>query len=250
VRLLVTAALALLGPAGYVNPTPGKDVALQLPGMHRAAVRRNLVYAPGRAMDTYRAPGANRPLPAVLFVHGTGGEGKDAGVYVGWGQLAAASGLVGVTFDNDGLQTDVEAAIRYVRRNAGRLGIDGDRLCVAGYSAGVVPAVLVALKGTAGRLRCAVAFYGSLDAYYEQSSPLTYLKKSSPPILVAKAGRDAAPINTSIDRFVAKSRRLGARVELLVHARGRHSFDAHGPEPRTRTILHRTLAFLRDQLRP
>lgn len=251
VKLLVAAALALVGPAGYVNPTPGKDVALQIPGMHRAEVRRNLVYAPGRAMDVYRAPGASRALPAVLFVHGSGGQGlKDAGVYVGWGQLAAASGLVGVTFDNEGFQTDVEAAIRFVRRNAKRLGIDGGRLCVAGYSAGVLPALLVALKGTVGKLRCAVAYYGPLDAYYEQSSPLTYLKKTSLPVLVAKAGVDQAALNTSIDRFVAKGRRVGAPVELLEHATGHHGFDAHGPTPRTRAILRRTLTFLKARLRP
>ena len=249
-RLLFAAALALVGPSGYVNPTVGKEVALQIPDMHRAEVRRNLGYAPGRAMDVYRAPGARGRLPGVLFVHGSGGQGqKNAGVYVGWGQLAAASGLAGVVFDNDGLQADVEAAIRYVRRNAARLGIDGSRLCVAGYSAGVLPALLVALKGAA-KLRCAVAYYGPLDAYYEQASPLAHLRQASLPVLVAKAGRDAPSINTSIDRFVAKGRRLKARVELLVHPAGRHGFDAHGPTPRSRAILRRTLAFLQAELRP
>lgn len=248
--LLAAAALALAGPAEYVNPTAGKAVALQLPGMHRAEVRRNLAYAPGRALDVYRAPGARRALPAVLFVHGTGGPGlKDAGVYVGWGQLAAASGLAGVVFDNDGLQADVEAAIAYVRRHASRLGIDGRRLCVAGYSAGALPAMLVALKGGA-KLRCAVAYYGPLDAHYEQSSPLAHLRRSSVPVLVAKAGRDEPSINRSIDRFVARGRRVGARVELLVHPAGRHGFDAHTPTARSRAILRRTLSFLRAELRP
>ncbi len=249
-RLLLAAALALVGPAGYVNPTPGKDVALQIPGMHRAEVRRNLVYAEGLRLDVYRPPGAARRLPAVLFLHGTGGPAvKDSGVYIGWGQLAAASGLAGVVVGNDGFQTDVEAAIRYIRRNDKKLGIDSSRLCVAGYSAGVLPSMLVALKGTAGKIRCAVAFYGPLDAYYEQSSPASYLTKTSLPVLVAKAGRDGAAINSSIDRFVTKGHRVGARVELLVHPNGHHGFDGHAPVPRTRTILQRTLAFLRTQLR-
>jgi dipeptidyl aminopeptidase/acylaminoacyl peptidase len=248
VRLLLAAALALLGPAGYVNPTPGKEVALQLPGMHRAEVRRDVVYAEGRRLDVYQPPGTARALPAVLFVHGSGGpDTKNAGVYVGWGQLAAASGLAGVVVGNDGFQTDVQAAIRYVRRHAARLRIDASRLCVAGYSAGVLPSMLVALKGTAGALRCAVAYYGPLDAYYVQSSPLAHLKRASLPVLVAKAGRDVAPINTSIDRFVAKSRRVGARVELLVHARGGHGFDASS-DARSRAIVRRTLAFLRAHL--
>jgi acetyl esterase/lipase len=236
------------GPDEYVNPTPGRDIALQIPRMHRAAVRRNLVYASGLTMDVYRPRGINRPLPALLFVHGSGGQGKDSGIFVGWGQLVAASGLAGVTFDHYGFQGDIQAAIRYVRRNAGRLGIDGNWLCVAGYSAGVLPSMLVALKGTA-KLRCAVAYYGPLDTYYAQSSPLTYLRASSLPVLVAKAGRDAASINESIDRFVAKGRRLGARVELLVHASGGHGFDAHRPNARSRAIVRRTVAFVRAQLR-
>ena len=248
-RVALAATLAVLAPVGYVNPTPGKDVALQIPGMHRAQAQRNLVYAPGRRLDVYRPAGsAGRRLPAVLFVHGSGGpDVKDAGVYVGWGQLAAASGLAGVVVGNDGFQTDVEAAIRYVRRRGQKLGIDGSRLCVAGYSAGVLPSMLVALKGQA-KLRCAVAYYGPLDAYYEQSSPTAYLGKTSPPVLVAKAGRDVAAINSSIDRFVAKGRRIGARVELLVQPTGHHGFDAHEPVPRTRAILRRTLAFLRTHL--
>ena len=35
---------------------------------------------------------------------------------------------------------DVKAAIRWVRANAGRLGVEPDRTCVAGHSAGGTPA--------------------------------------------------------------------------------------------------------------
>jgi dienelactone hydrolase len=257
VRLAVTAlvvagcaaaAQASSALAGYVNPTPGRQIALQIPGMHRAVVRRNLVYAPDLTMDVYRPRGVKRALPALLFVHGSGQDLKDAGFFIGWGQLAAVSGFAGVTFNHYRSQADVQAAIRYVRRNAKRLGIDGDRLCVAGYSAGVLPSLLVALKGNA-RLRCAVAYYGPLDAYHELNSPATYLRRSSPPVLVAKAGRDVAAINEAIDRFVAKARRIGARVELLVHRSGEHGFDANRPDPRAAAIIRRTLAFVRAELR-
>jgi dienelactone hydrolase len=238
-----------VAPAAYVNPTPGRQIALQIPGMHRAAVRRNLVYAPDLTMDVYRPRGTKRALPAVLFVHGSGGQDlKDAGVFVGWGQLAAASGFAGVTFNHYRSQADVQAAIRHVRRHAKRLGIDGERLCVAGYSAGVLPSLLVALQGNA-RLRCAVAFYGALDAYHALNSPLRYLRASSPPVLVAKAGQDVAAINGSIDRFVGKGRRIGARVELLVHESGDHGFDANRPDARAAAIVRRTLAFVHAELR-
>ena len=250
--LLVALVLALTGPAGYTNPTPGKAIALQIPGMHLAQVRRNLIYAPGGRMDVYRPRAAGGTLPAVLFVHGTSRDEspKDGGLFVGWGQLAAATGVAGVTFNHNGVQEDIERAIRYIRRNGPRLGIDGDRLCLASFSAGVTPAMLVALKGSAGKLRCAVAYYGFLDAYYKQASPRAQLTATSLPILVAKAGADTQGLNSSIDRFVARARRVGAAVELLVHERGRHVFDAAANDPRARAILRRTLAFLRAKLRP
>lgn len=244
--LLVPAALA----GDYRNPTAGRDVALQISGMHLAQVKRNLVYRPGLRLDVYRPRGARGRLPAVLFVHGRTGEEspKDWGQYVGWGQLAAASGLAGVTFNNQEDPADVAAAIRYVRRNGARLGVDGTRLCVVGYSAGVHPALLTALKGSAGRLRCAVAYYGPLDAELAQLSPLTYLRADSLPVLVAKAGRDNATINRSIDAFVVKGRRLGAPVQLVVHAAGPHGFDVSRHDTRSRTIMRSTLSFLRRQL--
>ena len=54
---------------GYRNPTPGKAVVLQKPGMHRAKVRRNVVYqhSPRLRMDVYRPRGARGRLPAVLL---------------------------------------------------------------------------------------------------------------------------------------------------------------------------------------
>ncbi len=243
--------LLLAAPAsGYRNPTAGRDVALQIPGMHLAKVRRNLVYKPGLRMDVYRPRNATGRLPAVLFVHGTTSTAspKDWGQYVGWGQLAAASGLAGVTFNHQEDVADIAAAIRYVRANGARLGIDGRRLCVAGYSAGVHPAVLTALDGSVGRLRCAVAYYGYLDAELPQVSPAAHLRGSSLPVLVAKAGKDVAGLNASIDRFVAKARRVRAAVGLLVHPTAPHGFDVNTPDDRSRAIMRRTLAFLRGHL--
>lgn len=252
VALAVALVLVLAAPAGaYRNPTPGKGVVLQIPGMHLAKVRRNLVYRPGLRLDVYRPRNATGRLPAVLFAHGRTGEAspKDWGQYVGWGQLAASSGLAGVTFNHTDDPADVAAAIRYVRKHAAQLGIDGRRLCVAGYSAGVHPAMLTALKETGGRLRCAVAYYGPLDVELEQLSPRTYLRSGSLPVLVAKAGVGDLAINRSIGAFVAKARKLGAPVELVVHAKGRHGFDVNTPGARTQAIMRRTLAFLRQHLR-
>lgn len=249
--LLIALALvpAALG-ADYRNPTAGRQVALQLPGMHQAQVRRNLVYRPGFRLDVYRPRLATGRLPAVLFVHGRTRDDspKDVGQYVGWGQLAAASGLAGVTFNHADDPADIVAAIRYVRANGRRLGIDGTRLCVAGYSASAYGAILTAVQQTAGRLRCAVGYYGLLDAELAQLDPATYLRAGTLPILIAKAGEDSAQINRSIDRFVSNARRVGAPVELLVHAAAPHGFDVTQHDARSRAIMRRTLEFFRARL--
>src|SRR5207249_892034 len=108
----------------YTNPTPGSAIALQVAGMDRALVRRDVVYARRNGLplrlDVYRPRGARRdtPLPGVLLVHGmtTDPSPKDWGIYVGWGQLLAASGLVGIPFNHSGSSSDVEAALAFVRK--------------------------------------------------------------------------------------------------------------------------------------
>ena len=135
-----------------------------------------------------------------------------------------------------------------MRANGARLGIDGTRLCVVGYSAGVHPALLLALKENAGptalRGRLLRLARRPLAAVLAAGAPRAH----SLPILLTKAGKDVAWVNSSIDGFVAKARGLDAPVELVVHATGPHVFDVAKPDARTRAIMRRTLAFLRGHL--
>jgi acetyl esterase/lipase len=99
------------------------------------------------------------PVPAVLYLHGGGwraGE-RTAGLYPWLGPVLAANGFVvaNVTYRLSGQAAfpaqlhDVKAAVRWLRANAVRYGIDPDRLGAWGDSAG---GQLAALLGTtAGR---------------------------------------------------------------------------------------------------
>src|SRR5262245_12116445 len=117
--------------------------------MEDAVVRKGLVYKrDGDAellMDVY-APPARQPhtrTPAVVFVHGGPipremMSPREWGHFVSYGALAAASGLVGIVFnhrlhaptDYGTAQSDMKAAIEYVRSHADDLGVDPDRLAV------------------------------------------------------------------------------------------------------------------------
>jgi dienelactone hydrolase len=249
-RLAAFSVIALLvGVAAgddYRNPTVGRDLALQIPGMHRAVVKENIVFARrgGRplALDVYRPRGApaDERLPAVLLVHGTTSDPspKDWGVYVGWGQLLAANRLAGIPFNHRGVSGDVRSALAYVRRHGAALGVDSRRICVASFSGGVPVGLDVALRD--GSIACALVFYGAPEP--------ALLRSDSPPIFAAKAGLDSEVINDAIDALHERAQEIGATVHVVTHPRGVHGFDLRNHDARSRAILKQAVAFVRAQV--
>jgi acetyl esterase/lipase len=256
--ILAVALVAVPAADGYRNPTAGRAVVLQIPGMHRAKVRRNIVYStsPRLRMDVYRSRNARGRLPAVLL-GGPPGLGRGSGQHVGWSQLIAASGMSAVAFDirsDHQLQTpsnpagDVQSAIGYVRSHAKRLGIDPSRLCTLGFSA---PWHLWAtMRDPQSWLRCNVAYYEPLDfqsaTFGDEFSALTYLRRSPgsiPPMLVVEAGHDE-----SVERFQAAATELHADVRVVAYPEGQRGFDLGPKTAKARSIMRQTLRFLKARL--
>ena len=83
---------------------------------------------------------AGARLPAVVFVLGYSDAGigmpkvlgwprfKEWALCTSWGQLAAASGIVAITYTNREPTADLLALLRYIRQNAATLGIDENRI--------------------------------------------------------------------------------------------------------------------------
>jgi acetyl esterase/lipase len=100
---------------------------------------------------------------------------------------------------------DVKAAIRYMRANGTQLGIDGEKICVTGNSAGAHLALMLGgdtdeFEGTGGHTgvssKCA-----AISAIYPPTR-LGYNKNEKENKLLGKAGNDevaakASPINYS-----------------------------------------------------
>jgi dienelactone hydrolase len=260
----VVALIVVPGAAAYKNPTPGGALVLQIPGMHRAKVNRNIAYrqSPRLRMDVYRPRAAKGRLPAVLL-GGPPAFGKDSPQKIGWAQLISKSGMAAVPFDirDDHSQGDpaspshdVAVAIAFVRAHAARLGIDPSRLCTLGFSFGTAPWHLWAtMHDPQPWLRCNVVYYGPLDLPgLSEFSALTYLLRYGvriPPMLVVKAGRDDNPgINESIDRFAASARDLHADVRVVTNPDAAHGFDLGRRTARSKAILAETLRYLRARL--
>lgn len=246
------------------------------------AARRRLIYktdgASQLAMDVY-GPGSGSTharLPAILFVHG-GPIPREMlaptewGFFTSYGELAAVSGFVGVVFnhrlhaptDYPTSQADMQAAIDYLRSQAGDLGIDADRIGVWVFSGGG-PLLAWCLRERPQFVRCLVAFYALLDVRHllppdadtervaraHAFSPAAHLDAAAAtlPIFVARAGRDNAIVNTAIDAFVREALTANASIDLANHADGQHGFDLVDDDERSREIIARALAFAKMRL--
>jgi acetyl esterase/lipase len=180
-----------------------------------------------------------RPRPCIVWIHGGGWQGgnKSSGL-ARLGSLVASGDYVGVSVgyrltDVAGFPAqihDSKAAIRFVRANASKLGIDPNKIGVWGSSAG---GHLVSLLGTSGdvkevegtlgttgvssRVTCVVDYCGPSDfpafeltsgaqgpvtkllggvpkeklEVAKQASPITYVSKDDPPFLVVHGTNDA-----------------------------------------------------------
>lgn len=208
------------------------------------------IYAPASLSGDARAP-------AVFFVHG-GPIPADFtpptqwGVFVSYGELAAASGLVGVTFnhrlfaltDYERSQADVAAAIEHVRSHAAELNVDADRIALWCFSGGG-PLMTPMLRDRPDYVRCLLAFY----AYLQPAEAQIRSKGSGVPIFVARAGLDQPMINETIDRFVQEALAGNATLDLMNHPAGRHGFDILDDDERSREIIARAVAFAQAHVR-
>lgn len=187
--------------------------------------------------------------------------------------MAAAHGIVGIVPDKryprgfDGIRTgfeDTEKLLAYLQTHGEQLGIDSQRICLWAFSAGGRLAS-VGLKADQSGVRCVVVFYGIIDLSQEfsvvsdekqretllrQYSPLHVLEATAnqsakvPPLLIARAGKDAPFINSGIDKFAATALRLNLPLTILNYPDGDHGFDGLNDTPQSKAIIKAALQFV------
>jgi acetyl esterase/lipase len=168
-------------------------------------VRRDLAYGPSpeQRLDLYRpaaaSAGTDRPLPAVLSIHGGGWQGGDradprmvarvARPLAARGYAVAAVGYRRAPRHRFPVQLeDVALAMAWLRDHAAEHAIDPARVGAVGGSAG---GHLAALLGTAveARPRCVVALLAPTDL-----TPAGYLERLRDPGLRADLARVLADL--------------------------------------------------------
>jgi acetyl esterase/lipase len=168
-------------PAGQKpRQTPGAAPPARLPDS--VEVHNNLDYAGGGnprqmldlVLPKQRAAGGK--LPLIVFIHGGGWRSgsKEGSIrrllpFVETGEYAGATLNYRLTGESSWPTQihDCKAAIRYLRGNAGKFGIDPDKIAVWGSSAG---GHLVSLLGTSGGVK---ELEGELGEFDGQSSRVT-----------------------------------------------------------------------------
>jgi acetyl esterase/lipase len=265
----------------WIREIATKRIVYSVPLMDRVKVRKNLTYKRvGGAelkMDVYSPVSVRRGgrRPAVIFIHGgripsnLRTTPKEWGAYVSFGQLVAASGFVGVTFNHrfyaweslGDSQSDLMDLIAYIRQHAGELGVDRDRIVLWAVSAGGI-FLSQPLRDRPPYIRCLVGYYAELDLQNERQSappsvtdetlrefsPVYHLSKAGPgvpPIFIARAGLDDADLNAGLDRFVKVALSRNVTLDLANHPTGHHGFDVQDNNDRSREIIKRTIDFIK-----
>lgn len=277
-RQTVFAVLLLLSLAIGLAASEARDLVYRVPGMDRVLISSNLTYKKIDGIDLKAdlylpmTSRSNAPLPVIIYVLGDASaqtlrDAKDWRFLQSYGRLAAASGFAGITFNHRSsenftrlpdVRRDITDLIEFVRTNATTLLVDKDRLCLWFFS-GSGPHLGVTMGPNAPHVRCVVAYYPLLvpdglvgeevRREFSSSQQLKRFAPAVPPMLLVKAGRDAASLNGLLNEFRTVAEEAKVPVEYLEHTQGQHAFDIFDDDDRSREILRRTMDFLRHHCR-
>ena len=218
-------------------------------------------------VDLYYPPDASEEtqLPTVIFGLGYRKSSlalRNAHFYTSWGKLVAAAGMVGVVYDTEQPDEDLEILLRVLAEHAPQLGIDIHNVGFMSSSANT-PTVMAYLmqEGRTG-IRFAVNYYGlsiTPDRKYaepfagncaargcllDELMDVTYVDPFVP-LLIVKAGKDDIPLlNDAMDHFVNFIRGEGGTVTTIEYTNGRHGFDTEQHTEESAAIIRQTLEFM------
>jgi acetyl esterase/lipase len=230
-------------------------------------VERDVVYGKGGDIDLHldiyhpRADMAPRKM-AIVHVHGGGFTGGNKSGVAGSARAFAELGYVGISSQYrfagqarwPAQLEDVKAAIRWTRANAARLGIDPDKIAVAGYSAGGLMALAAAgtgdrsdLEGNSGTpgisskvAGCASYFAATAgnNLFPQGTDPgviaaigaVNYISPAfAPTILFHGLGDTTIRPESTID-FFQKLRAQGVKTELHLLQAAPHEYVNNNPD--------------------
>ncbi len=251
------------------------------PSTDRVTVETDVAYGTGGGRDLhcdiYQPPAADpnqggSGRPCVILVHGGAWRTGDRTQLRGYGIRLGRAGYVCVAVEYrltpespwPAQIHDIKAAVRWVRANAERLGVDPDRIAIEGNSAGAHLALLVAgtpavaeFEGEGGNAGVSTAVGAAIGIYppvlfahrerlvgavplgalVEQAppdatevarmaSPLSFVDADHPPTMLVHGTHDElVPAKGTLVMYEALIE-AGVPTELHIYAGQPHAFDA------------------------
>lgn len=208
-------------------------------------VARDLAYGDGprRRLDIYAPRTGSGPRPVIVFFYGGSWNSGERSGYAFVGRALAARGFVTIIPDYrlvpevtyPGFVEDGAAAVRWARANAKTYGGDGERIVVAGHSAGAYIAAMLAvdrrwlgtdrtavrgLVGLAGPYDFAPFTVGASKAAFgtwpdaAETQPITHVDRSAPPALLLTGAEDTTVRPRNSQALAARLRAAGVAAEV------------------------------------
>jgi pectinesterase len=260
-------ALSVKAQAQQQTQAPGRGQG-RAPDTSDLRVDKDIVFGKGGDMDllldVYHPPEGVMPK-RMAIIHLFGGGffvgNKNAGYIVNDARALGRLGYTSISA-NYRLQSqghwpaqihDTKAAIRWARANADRIGVDADKIAVAGYSAGGMLSLLAAgtngmkeFEGDGGNagvssdVQAGIGVYPLASAEMAKglwpegeatpenmaaASPTTYISKNfAPTIFVHGTDDHTIPVASSIN-FFTKLHELGVPTTMTLIQGADHAFD-------------------------
>lgn len=240
VVVALLAGLAACSPLRTFNALVPKE-----PGVR---VARGIAYGedPRQRLDVYAPRQGRASTPVIVFFYG---GSWNSGVREGYGfvgRALAAAGFVVVIPDYrlvpqaafPEFLKDCAGAVRWARAHAAEFGGDGDRLLLAGHSAGAYNAAMLALDPQwLGLDRQAVRGLIGLAGPYDflpldgpvpvaafgrwarpaETQPITFADRSAPPAFLATGAEDRTVLPRNSRALAAKLDAAGVTAEFKVY---------------------------------
>jgi acetyl esterase/lipase len=245
------------------------------------------------AMDVVRPKAAGK-YPGILLIHGGGFSGGQRDSYLPMAVRLAQNGYVAAAvsyrltpmFQFPLPLHDVKAAVRFLRANSGKFGVDKEHMAAIGASAGATWSQFLAVTRNLPQLEgagahrqesssvdCAISYYGRSDmrrAYegsrnaasalppllggdrmhaieqHYRGSPINWINPDSAPILAIHGTRDQNVPFEQSVLLVERMRSMGIEAELETLAEAGHGFKGADEE----RAFARTIDFLNRKLKP